>query len=117
MEKKFIVKKEHGADQIGSGMLAVLSTPTLLAFMEQVAQEEAQTHCQEGESTVGIEVQLNHLKATKIGQEVRVEAQLIEQNKRILTYEIQAWEADQKIGQAQHKRAIINVDAFLAKLQ
>lgn len=116
MEKTYIVKKEHGADQIGSGMLAVLSTPTLLAFMEQLAQEEGQSHCQPGESTVGIEVQLNHLKATKIGQEVRIQAQLVEQNKRILTYDIQAWEGEEKIGQAQHKRAIINVESFLANL-
>lgn len=54
-EKTFLVEKHHSAQAMGSGNLEVLSTPSLIAFMENTAKEAANAQLAAGETTVGIE--------------------------------------------------------------
>lgn len=115
-EKTFLVEEQHSANQMGSGDLAVLSTPSLIAFMENTAKEESKSALSTQETTVGIEITIQHLKATAIGQTVRVEATRTEQKKTILFYEVKAYEGDTLIGQGSHKRAIVHAERFMEKL-
>ena len=116
MKKLFKVKKEDGADIVGSGSLPVLSTPMLIAYMENVAQLEATSRCQEHQSSVGIEINMRHLKASAIGSDIQVEVTMIEQNKSILNYHIKAFDQGQLVAEASHKRAIIDVESFMSKV-
>lgn len=115
-EKEFTVETRHSAAEMGSGDLEVLSTPALIAFMENVAKEEAKSKVASGETTVGIEMNMQHLKATAIGQTVRVKATLTEQKKSILFFEIEAFEKNTVIGKAEHRRAIVNAETFMGDL-
>lgn len=117
MEAKYKVLKEHGADYIGSGLLPVLSTPMLIGFMENVAQQEAQMRIAPGQTTVGIEIHMKHLKATAIGQEVHIVADFREQKKQILYYHIEAYEGESLVGQADHVRAIVDAETFMANVR
>lgn len=112
----FLVKEEHSAANIGSGLLDVLASPALIAFMEQTALTLLQADLTEEQSQVGIEVHLNHLAATPIGREISVLAVLVEQYKRIYSFEISAYDGDILIGKATHKRAIVDTEPFLAKI-
>lgn len=116
IEKEFTVQEKHSAAVMGSGDLAVLSTPSLIAFMENVAKKEAQAQIANEETTVGIELNMQHLKATAIGKTVKVTAGLVEQKKTILTYEVQAFEDETLIGKGIHKRAIVNAKRFMGNL-
>lgn len=115
-EKEFTVEEKHSAAAVGSGGLAVLSTPAMIAFMENVAKEAAESDLAAGETTVGIELNIQHLKATALGKRVRVRANLIEQKKSILLYEVEAYENGTLIGKGRHKRAIVEAEAFMANL-
>ena len=70
----------------------------------------------EGESSVGTKVGTTHLKATKVGATVSVEATLVKQEGRMYDFVIKAYEDGVLIGEGEHTRAVINVERFLAKL-
>lgn len=59
--KKFTVEDKYTAKNMGSGGLDVLATPALVAFLENVAFEDGAAHCEEGKTTVGSEMNMNHL--------------------------------------------------------
>ena len=53
---------------------------------------------------------LRHLAPTPIGGSVRVTSVLTEVDRNRLTYSIEAYDGDKKIGVATHKRAVISTD-------
>lgn len=116
LEKEFTVTNAESASAVGSGGLNVFSTPSMIAFMENVALTASEEKLTEGQTTVGIEINVRHLAATAIGKTVLIKATLKSQEKKILTYDIEAFEEKKLIGKAEHKRAIVNSDAFMAKL-
>lgn len=116
MGKIFTVQSQHSASEMGSGDLNVLSTPSLIAFMENVAKEEAAHLLEAGETTVGIELNIKHIKATAIGKTIRVEATLTQQDHSILIFEVVAYEENKRIGTGTHKRAIVETEKFMEQL-
>jgi predicted thioesterase len=54
---------------------------------------------------------MRHLAPTPIGHTVRVKAVLTAVDGNRLTYSIEAFEGDEKIGVAVHKRAVVSKDA------
>ena len=85
------------------------STPSMIQLMEQAASEGVSGHLQEGEVSVGIEVNIRHLAAADIGATIVAYAKLIEIDRNRLTFEVVAFDADRKIGEGTHKRAIIKI--------
>ena len=55
------------ADYIGSGDMAVLATPAMVALMENAAMMAVAPHLAEGETTVGSMISTSHLKPSKVG--------------------------------------------------
>jgi predicted thioesterase len=116
LEKTFTVSKDDTARSLTSGGLEVLATPRLVAWMENVAYEGIESLMADGETTVGISMAINHQAATAVGGQVRVIATLTETKKRLYTFVIEAFDNQEKIGQATHQRVRISVDRFLAKV-
>lgn len=110
------VQAKHSAAAVGSGLLDVLSTPSLLAFLENTALELMAEDLTEEQSQVGMEAQLQHLAPTAIGKSVSVTARLVEQKGKIYEFELEAYEADKLIAKATHKRAIVNIEKFMKNL-
>ncbi|MGX7109600.1 thioesterase family protein [Facklamia miroungae] len=117
--KTYKVTDEHSAAKIGSGDLKVLSTPSLIAFMENAAYELCQTKIKDKnvETTVGIAIQVKHLRASAIGNQVKVNITKLQKEGSIYTVELAAYDRDQLIGEAIHQRAIVNIDRFMAKVK
>jgi predicted thioesterase len=89
----------------------VLSTPSLLKLMELCCIEVTDPRLADGHATVGYAVDgLRHLAPTPIGAVVRVRSVITEVNGTRVSYEIEAFEGDKKIGVATHKRAAIAKD-------
>ena len=83
------------------------STPAMIQLMEQAAIAGVAGHLQEGEVSVGIEVNVRHLAAADIGATIVAHAELIKVERNRLTFQVEAYDADRKIGEGTHKRAII----------
>ncbi len=83
------------------------STPAMIQLMEQAASEVVNGRLQEGELSVGIEVNIRHLAAADIGATIIAHAELTEIDRNRLTFTVEAYDGDKKIGDGTHKRAII----------
>ena len=62
--------------------------------------------------SVGTLVNVRHLKATPVGTQVKLKAKVINVNDRRVTFEVEAVDMIEKIGEGLHERAIINVPEF-----
>ena len=110
------VTAEVTAEYIGSGDLAVLATPAMCALMENAAMMAVRPMLDEGSTTVGVAISTSHIKASKIGSEVRAVAKVVAVDGRKIEFEITAYDGDSIIGEAKHTRFIVDRAKFLSKL-
>ena len=116
-EKSYVIKNENSAENMGSGDLAVLSTPSLVAFMENAAKNYLNKFLPEELGSVGSNININHIAPTLIGKSITVRGKITEVIKeKIIKFSIEAYDKDKKIGDAEHTRVIINNTKFLEKL-
>ncbi|MHA2060538.1 MAG: thioesterase family protein [Candidatus Ranarchaeia archaeon] len=115
--KEFLVEQHHIADFLGTGDLAVLSTPSMIMFMEHTCRVTADEQLNAPYTTVGTKVNISHLAAAPKGAKILVKVKLEKQDKRQLAFQVEAWWKDTKIGQGIHERFIINRDHFIEKLK
>lgn len=116
-EESYVIKNENSAEKMGSGDLAVLSTPSLVAFMENAAKNYLNKFLPEEMGSVGSNININHIAPTLIGNSITVRGKITEVIKeKIIKFSIEAYEKDKKIGDAEHTRVIINNTKFLEKL-
>jgi len=111
------VTEENTALTMGSGDLPVFATPALAACMEKAAAESVKPLLEEGKTTVGTRLVLDHTAATPIGMAVRCESELIKVDGRTLVFVVTAFDEVGEIGRAEHTRAIINAARFLEKTE
>lgn len=113
-----IMRVEEGntAEFIGSGDMAVLATPAMVALMENAAMLAVALHLDEGETTVGSMISTSHLKPSKVGNIIEARAELIEVDGRRLEFKIEAYDGQTLIGEGTHTRFVVNREKFLSKL-
>lgn len=110
------VTPEVTAEYIGSGDLAVLATPAMCALMENAAMMAVAAHLEEGQTTVGTVLNIEHLRATKVGKVITATAVLTEVNGRELKFNIAARDEVGIIGEGTHLRFVVNREKFMGKL-
>lgn len=115
-EAEKFVSQEDSAVQYGSGLVDVFSTPALVAFMEKTCMDCVDPLLDNQYCTVGIEINVKHKKATKIGDTVKSIAKLIKIEGNILTFEVKAYDSIDIIADGIYKRFIIHKPTFLLKL-
>ena len=111
------VAPEVTAEYIGSGDLAVLATPAMCALMENAAMMAVATQLEEGQTTVGTALNIEHSRASKVGEVITATAVLTEINGRELKFNIAARDQVGLIGEGTHTRFIVSREKFMAKLK
>ena len=101
-EKQTMVCDHNVAGHVGK-----FSTPSMIQLMEQAASAATNDHLEVGEVSVGIEVNIRHLAGADMGATIIAHAELVEIERNRLTFRVEAFDADTKIGDGTHKRAII----------
>jgi len=109
------VRKEDTAKEMGSGSLDVFATPSMVAMLEKASVEAVGEYIPEGFTTVGIKVEIDHLKASKTGATIKFESRLIKTEGYLLSFEVKASENDKLVGSGTHKRYIVEIEKFLNK--
>ena len=114
-EVSTLAEREDTAQEVGSGSLLVYATPCMVALMEGAACEAIESALEEGQTTVGIELNIRHTAATPVGLEVRAEAEVTEVDGKVITFALRAFDEAGEIGSGTHKRAVVNAQRFLDK--
>ena len=112
-----VVTNELTAASVGSGLLPVFGTPYMISLMENAAQSVLGMFLEEGQGSVGTELNVKHTAPTPVGMKVWVEAEVtaVSENGKMIDFALKAWDEKGPIGEGTHTRAIINNERFLAK--
>ncbi len=114
-EQSVEVVYENTAAAVGSGLLQVFGTPSLVALMENTALESIAPYLEDGWGSVGTEISIKHLAATPIGMTVRCESELTEVDGRRLVFSVRAYDDAGLIGEGIHERFTVQNEKFQAK--
>ena len=115
-ERILVVPPERTVGHILPGMPMVFATPMMILEME-LACGDAIAACREpGWVTVGTEVNVRHLAAAVVGATVRTTAKVVVVERRIIRFEVAAFEGARKLGEGHHTRGLINVAKFNERL-
>lgn len=115
--EEYVVKEEHVAKHVGSGDIGVLSTPSMIAFMERTSMKCVQQYLPQNYTTVGTLVNVRHLNPAPLGGIIKVESKLIAQDGRRLLFQVKAFYKNVLIGEGQHERFIVHREKFAEKLR
>lgn len=114
-EKNLLVESGHTAKAMGSGDLEVFSTPSMIALMEGCAAESVAGELEEGMTTVGTHIAVEHLAATPMGMKVVCKSTLEKVDGRALRFSLEVYDECGLIGKGEHDRFIVPAEKFLKK--
>ena len=109
------VVESNTAMAVGSGLLPVYSTPSMIALLEMAACNAISDQLEEGSTSVGTLLNIKHLAATPVGMNVTATATLTEVDGRRLVFDIKVHDEVTLIGEGTHERFIVFSEKFLAK--
>ena len=109
------VTGDNTAAKLGSGLLPVYATPAMILLIESAAAESVAPHLDEGCTTVGTKLDVEHLAATPVGMNVSITAELKEVDRRRLVFYIEARDEKELIATAEHERFIVDGEKFQGK--
>lgn len=113
--ESLVVEHKDTAAVYGSGALEVFATPAMIALMEKTCLESVADKIGEGNTTVGIAVNIKHLKASPIGATIRCEAKLTEVDRRRLVFSVKCFEGETLVGEGIHERFVVDSEKFMSK--
>lgn len=116
-EKEYRVEDRHIASHLGSGGVPVYATPAMVQHMEETSRLVVDHLLGPDGATVGAFMAVKHLAPTPKGMKVRVRAELVKIDGRMLTFKVEAWDEVEKVGEAEHVRAIISMARFADKIE
>jgi fluoroacetyl-CoA thioesterase len=117
LSREYTVTEEMLATSVGSGSVRVLATPMVAAFFEGTAAELAQSYLDDGCTTVGSKITVEHLCPTALGGKVTVTAELKEVSGRIYRFQLEAYDNAGLIATGTHERVSVKKESFAAKAE
>jgi fluoroacetyl-CoA thioesterase len=99
------------------GAPPVLATPWLLYVMETAAYNAVLPHIDDGEASVGVGFEFEHLAATPAGDTVVATAEVTSVDGNRVMLDFQARDSRRQIARGKHVRAVIQIDRFLQRLK
>lgn len=109
------VTEDKLACSMKSGELPVFATPAMAALMEETSAKLLGTFLDEGETSVGTALHLQHTAATPLGLTVTAEAQITAVDRRKVSFSVIVRDTVEEIGRAEHDRFIVQAEKFLDK--
>lgn len=112
---KLTVGEADTAVALGSGDVPVLATPRVVALVEQASVEAVVGHLEDGETTVGTSVQLDHLAPTLPGVVVEAEATLGKVEGRRLVFLVRVTDERGLVAAGKITRVLVHRGRFLER--
>lgn len=118
---RFTVTDDDTAVAQGSGTLPVLATPRLLAWCEAATCAAIEDDLAAGQTSVGTRIELQHLAASAVGQEVEVTARVVHADGRLRRFSVAARNVvdgtpGKLVGSGEVTRVVVDAERFLARL-
>ena len=109
------VNDSNTALTMGSGSLEVFATPAAAALLEKAACKLLEPYLDEGMTTVGTKIYIDHVSATPKGSVITATATLMEIDGRRYTFSVWAEDENGEIVRGTHERFAVKSDRFMEK--
>lgn len=114
---ELVVGVEHTAPRVGSGRVAVLATPVMINLIEAAALTAVEHLLPAGHQSLGIHLDVRHFAATPVGLRVTATAEVTGVEGRTITFQVEARDEREAIGDGTHRRVAVNVARFDERVQ
>lgn len=112
---ELIVGEADTAIAAHSGDVPVLSTPRIIALCEEAAVAAVEGTLPDGETTVSMRVQMDHLSPTPVGQRVTADAKLAKVEGRRLKFSVAVHDDRGLVAAGKVTRVVVERERFLDK--
>ena len=85
----------------------VYATPRMVSDVEYACRDLLLAHLDAGEDSVGAHVTIDHLAATPLGLEVRIDAKVVEVDRRKIVFEFSVHDPIEQCGRGRHVRFVV----------
>ncbi len=109
------IAERDTAAAVGSGDVSVLATPRAIALVEEAAIASVAGQLTEGETTVSMRVQLDHLAPAAVGDTVTASAKLDKVEGRRLTFSVSVSDARGLLAAGKLTRVVVDRQDFLGR--
>lgn len=116
-EETVVVDKTNIASAVGSGLVDVYATPMMVALLELAASNCVKEFLDDGEVTVGAEIEVNHSAPTPVGMKVTAAASVKSVDRRRIDFIIEVTDEAGEIGAGTHVRYVVDKAKFMAKAE
>lgn len=113
--QELIVSKLNTANTIKSGTLDVFSTSAMIALMEETAWKSVSDYLDQGSTTVGTLLKVEHHAPSPIGMKIYCDSILTKVDGRKLIFKCEVFDSVGKIGECYHERFVVNEEKFVQK--
>jgi fluoroacetyl-CoA thioesterase len=113
---ELLVTEADTALALGTGSVAALGTPRLIAICEEASVKAIDGELPAGTTSVGMKVQLDHLAPTPVGQSVLAEATVERINGRRVTFTVSVNDDRGLVAVGRLTRVIVDLDRFLERI-
>src|SRR5690606_35991123 len=110
------VDTDHTAVALGAGDVPVLGTPALLALAEGACVDAIKDDLEDGQTSVGVWAEVEHLTPTPVGETVCAHATLIGHHGRRLEFAVLVDQDGATVAKVRHRRVLVDRERFLAKI-
>jgi fluoroacetyl-CoA thioesterase len=111
-ERVLVVPPERTVGHFVPGMPMVYATPMMILEMELASGDAINPFLEPGWVTVGTEVDIRHLAASPAGARVRTTARVTAVERRVIRFEVEAFDGERRIGEGRHARGLVNLATF-----
>ena len=85
----------------------VYATPRMVSDVEYACRDFLLQHLDAGEDSVGAHVSIDHLAATPMGLKVKIEARIVDLDRRKVTFEFSVHDPLEQAGRGRHVRFVV----------
>ncbi|MEA2023559.1 MAG: hotdog domain-containing protein [Actinomycetota bacterium] len=110
---RLVVGEADTAIALGSGDVPVLGTPRIVALMEQAAVAALAGSLDEGATSVGTRIAVDHLAASAVGVAVAATAEVVGIDGRSVSFRLTVREGDRSVASGDHVRFVVDRERFL----
>lgn len=98
----------------GCAFPAVFATSRMVALMELAAARCLLPLLEEGQLSVGVDVNIRHLAASPVGVRVKAVATYLGLEGKLHRFRVEVFDEAGKVGEGEHTRAIIGTERLVA---
>ena len=111
---RFTCDPSSTAMALGSGDVPVLGTPKVVALAEEAAVAALADTLDQGRTSVGTAIHLDHLAPTRVGSTVEATASVVSVHGRTVDFTVLVVEGSTVVATGSHTRVIVDRERFLA---